>query len=1172
VQRVALDERMYTTRAQDEALNRRDRLALRLVIVGSFLLFHGCGGGSSQPPPPPSPTITSVSVSPTSASVPTAGTQLFAVSVMGTGAFNSAVSWEVNGVLGGASSVGTISPTGLYTAPSFAPSPSTVTVSATSVADPTKSGMAQASITGVAAGPTSVTVSPSTVDLTPSAQLDFTAAVQGNGTFNQTVTWSVNSIIGGNANVGTITTSGIYTAPSNIPTLTSVSVMATTVATPTVSGTASVLLAGMPTITSISPTQGAPGDEIQISGIDFGFLVQTVAFSGPNGLSIAQPVSQGSPTSLTVQVPLQAATGPLFIQVPSADGNITNSNSLPFTRVPDLRIRAAKKDLGVGEGETLEMTAFGSSATQTIVWSADQGSITNNGAYFAPASIQSDSFAHVSACIQGTQICDTLLLGLHPFRVAPVAPVAALGNSLQLQGLASGNPVPATWSQITGGGTLLPDGAYTASSLAADGGSTLISGNYQGTQEQTSIGVSGGFPGLVNRVYDYLDNTTRIQRVTQPRSLAVSGTRAYVLSSQDDAAGLDQEFFYIDVYDFTDPIHPLWIDAVEAAAGGQLYAFGGALYDIHPNWAGNELPSAMGVYDIGGSSPVLVGRRLLPSLSAWSFYGGVFTAIEQRSYPANAPALIDQFYLAGRNLMEQQITLPPAINGAGFDLAAAAATQNRLYVTEMNTSSSNVPGILAAYDVTSNPATLLGVVSLPNTTLSADALVNSSYLCTAYKVFDISKDPPVLVGNLPEPVTAIDGDATRILGRTGQNGLRVIDVSNLANPQIFASLFDFVNAQQTGALSGNYVYSAEQIGGLAVYDVSVSGAQQFRAQLGSQNPGSSVALAQVANATNLFVLENAAVGGSLNIYDLQQLPLAQIATVSTGSAASNSVALLANDLYVATEQALLVMDVSQPSQPSQIGSINTPTNALSASGNFLFAGTADGRLVVYNITSPSSPTSVASVNLPDKAIQIANSGSRLLIADRTGGLLVFDVSTPSNPTLVSQLTISPAVVGIQADGNLALLAVLEKGLVIVDVSIPSNPQIVSQTGLDSYYPFSPGLSLLQNRASAIAALGKIAFVGAFNFDPSDPPNNGNGMVYGFDYRQPQHPRLVSLAAYANVVSGGITSLYTTGTSLFVAGESVGLIQADISQPRNTINLFYPPQSLRPSPLPPSPLP
>jgi len=86
-----------------------------------------------------------VSVSPASASVRTKSTRQFTASVQGT--TNTAVTWKVNGVTGGNGTVGTVSQTGLYKAPNGVPSPSTVRVSATSVADPAKSATASVTIT-----------------------------------------------------------------------------------------------------------------------------------------------------------------------------------------------------------------------------------------------------------------------------------------------------------------------------------------------------------------------------------------------------------------------------------------------------------------------------------------------------------------------------------------------------------------------------------------------------------------------------------------------------------------------------------------------------------------------------------------------------------------------------------------------------------------------------------------------------------------------------------------------------------------------------------------------------------------------------------------------------------------------------------------------------------------
>src|SRR5436853_6263987 len=87
-------------------------------LVAGLLHLAGCGGGGSgdngatapQPPaPPPPPAPIDVSVTPAAASVQTGGTQTFTATMTNTA--NKAVTWQVNGVAGGNTSVGTISTT-----------------------------------------------------------------------------------------------------------------------------------------------------------------------------------------------------------------------------------------------------------------------------------------------------------------------------------------------------------------------------------------------------------------------------------------------------------------------------------------------------------------------------------------------------------------------------------------------------------------------------------------------------------------------------------------------------------------------------------------------------------------------------------------------------------------------------------------------------------------------------------------------------------------------------------------------------------------------------------------------------------------------------------------------------------------------------------------------------
>jgi Glycosyl hydrolases family 39/Bacterial Ig-like domain (group 2) len=145
-----------------------------------------------------------VGVSPASATVAVNQKQQFTATV--SGATNPSVTWSVDNVLGGSSTMGTVSSSGLYTAPAAA---GQHTVTATSVQDPTRSASAQVT---VKANPVAVSVAPSAATLAPGQTQQFQATVTN--TSNTNVTWSVDGTAGGSAQIGTIAANGLYTAPA----------------------------------------------------------------------------------------------------------------------------------------------------------------------------------------------------------------------------------------------------------------------------------------------------------------------------------------------------------------------------------------------------------------------------------------------------------------------------------------------------------------------------------------------------------------------------------------------------------------------------------------------------------------------------------------------------------------------------------------------------------------------------------------------------------------------------------------------------------------------------------------------------------------------------------------------------------------------------------------------
>lgn len=86
--------------------------------------------------------------------VPTGSTLQFTASIASAGNPDNSVNWAVNGIPNGNGTVGTIDGTGLYTAPPTVPTPFTLNISATSVADSAKSASAPVIVAGTIASVT----------------------------------------------------------------------------------------------------------------------------------------------------------------------------------------------------------------------------------------------------------------------------------------------------------------------------------------------------------------------------------------------------------------------------------------------------------------------------------------------------------------------------------------------------------------------------------------------------------------------------------------------------------------------------------------------------------------------------------------------------------------------------------------------------------------------------------------------------------------------------------------------------------------------------------------------------------------------------------------------------------------------------------------------------------
>jgi hypothetical protein len=205
-------------------------------------------------------------------------------------------------------------------------------------------------------------IEPLTIQLTANSQsganpttdplglsVQFFATVHGSGdsTSNPTVNWSVQG-------AGTISSSGVYLAPSTMPSNSTVTVVSTLAANTTVSTSYTLSLVNpIPVLNASSPTQVQAGitNSVTFSGI--GFTPNTILLV--DGGAVAATYQSG--TSIVAQIPVSSdATGPLQVtaQNPAPGGGMGSAFSLFLANTS-----AAAATIGTTPGVSIPLNFLG---------------------------------------------------------------------------------------------------------------------------------------------------------------------------------------------------------------------------------------------------------------------------------------------------------------------------------------------------------------------------------------------------------------------------------------------------------------------------------------------------------------------------------------------------------------------------------------------------------------------------------------------------------------------------------------------------------------------------------------------------------------------------------------------------------------------------------------------
>lgn len=448
--------------AQNARRNTLPLLLLVSIFIFAFALVT------------PAQAAISVTVSPQSVALNPGAQQPFSAQVTGT--TNSVVNWSLSGPGCSGIACGQITSRGVYTAPASAPIPNLVNVKATSVADATQSGSATISIN------TSVTVgiSPATAQLVAGTQQQFSATVKGST--DTAVTWSASGTGCSGAACGTITTAGLYTAPSSVPNPATVTVTATSQADPTKSASATVAVVA-PVAVSVSPTSAnlVTGAQQQFTATVTGTTNTAVTWS-LSGAGCSGPTC-GTITAVGLYTAPSAIPNPATVTVTAtSQADSTKSDQATVTVVAAVAVSVSPTSANVAAGTQRKFTATVTGTTKTAVtWSLSGvgcnggacGTITAAGLYTAPATVPNPATVTVIATSQADTTksakATVTIVAAVAVSVSPTSANVVAGAQRQFTATVTGTTNTAvTWSLSGAGcsgaacGTINTAGLYAA--------------------------------------------------------------------------------------------------------------------------------------------------------------------------------------------------------------------------------------------------------------------------------------------------------------------------------------------------------------------------------------------------------------------------------------------------------------------------------------------------------------------------------------------------------------------------------------------------------------------------------------------------------------------------------------------------------------------------------------
>jgi hypothetical protein len=395
--------------------------------------------------------------------------------------------------------------------------------------------------------------------------------------------------------------------------------------------------------------------------------------------------------------------------------------------------------------------------------------------------------------------------------------------------------------------------------------------------------------------------------------------------------------------------------------------------------------------------------------------------------------------------------------------------------------------------------------------------------------------PMVMVGQIGGGTTAV-----AVQGNTAYVGLGVrlvtLDITDPAQP-LFRGQSELIPGGVSGiAITGTVAYVAALEGGVYAVDVSDPGQPAIVGHYDDMDEATGLAVTVVVEGSYVYVAYGDAGLCVLQINDgrpSSDLTLTKVGSLTVSGSFFEDMVLSGSRLYVTDLISLRILDVSDPTSPTEVGSwgvagLGKGTSGVAVALPYAYVGTQwlyGSTLSVLDVTNPANPSEVGSVNLQSSGGRVTTAGNYVYISIAEDGVETVDVSVPGQPQSVSVY---------DTPGYPQVLAVAEGKLHIADEC--GSYRIASLA--TPAQPADLGVYTSVGCVTRVAASGSYAYI-----------NSSSGLAV---VNVPADP---AQAAVVGALSGPVAGLETAGSHLYVA-NGTGLRVVDVSTPAAPAQVGY----------------